>query len=169
MKNIVLTGFMASGKTTVGRVISEITGMAFADTDKMIEEKAGMTVNEIFERYGEEYFRNLESDIAKSCDALENTVISCGGGLVLRENNIKALQKNGVVFNLNPTHEVIKHRLSKAASTRPLLKNQDLCEVIERFEKRKPFYDVCDYKIEIVMDKTPDEIAGEIIEIYKNV
>lgn len=166
MKNIVLTGFMASGKTVTGKEIARITGYKFIDMDCMIEAAEGKTVNEIFADCGEKYFRTLESQAAQRCSEFENTVISCGGGTVLRPENIQFLRKNGIIFNLNPTEEVIRQRLSAASATRPLLKNDNADGVIKRFEARKPFYNDCDYKIEILPGKSVESVAEEIIKFY---
>jgi len=168
MKNIVLTGFMASGKTVIGKKISKLTGYKFIDMDLMIEEKEGKSINDIFALSGEKYFRDLESLTAIECANLSKCVISCGGGVVLRKENINNLRKNGIIFNLNPTEEVIKKRLSSAAETRPLLKKDDIQDALDRFEKRKPFYDNCDFKIQIDTNTTIEFAAKEIIEIYSN-
>ena len=87
---------------------------------------------------------------------------------VLRKENIDNLRKNGIIFNLNPTEEVIKKRLSSAAATRPLLKKDDIQDALDRFETRKPFYDNCDFKIQIDTNTTIEFAAKEIIEIYSN-
>ena len=121
MKNIVLTGFMASGKTVVGKKLAEIIGFDFVDMDDYIEKKTGMTIGKIFKEYGEEYFRELESRTAEELSDRVNTVIACGGGTVLKKGNIDALRKKGIIINLEPTQEVIKQRLESAANGRPLL------------------------------------------------
>lgn len=167
MKNIVLTGFMASGKTVVGQRIAQLTGYRFVDLDVWIEKKMQMTVSQIFERFGEGYFRDLESEAARECAGLKNSVISCGGGAVLRPENIENLRKNAIIFNLDPSEEVIAARLSGAASTRPLLKEGDIEDAFMRFRERKPFYDRCDWKIKIELNQTIDEIAKEILAIYR--
>lgn len=161
--NIVLTGFMASGKTNISRALAELAGMAFADTDSMTEEAAGMTINEIFAKYGEEKFRELESEAVKKAAVMENTVISTGGGTVLRKENIDALRKNGVIVNLAPDFEVIKARVEAAAATRPLMKGSSIDDIKRRFDSRKPFYDNCDIKIKVTNEGTPRGHAQEIL------
>ena len=158
---------MASGKTTVGKIIAEMLDFKFADTDEYIENDTKMSVNDIFKKYGEKHFRELEEKAVIVCSDSENTVISCGGGVVLRETNIINLRKNGIIFNLNPTEEVIVSRLTKAADTRPLLDKNNAVDALEKFRSRKSFYDNCDYRINIDINKTSKEIAEEIIRIYR--
>lgn len=165
--NIVLTGFMASGKTEISKAISEMSHYSRLDTDDMIEEKAGMTINEIFAKRGEEYFRQLEREIVKTAAESKNAVIATGGGAVLDKTNIDELRKTGVIINLAPDFSVIKERLENAAATRPLLQNQSIDEVRERFESRMPYYDNCDYKIKIVHGRTPKSYAMEILGIME--
>lgn len=166
--NIVLTGFMATGKTEISKAVAAISKYERVDTDDMIEEAAGMTINEIFADRGEEYFRALEREIIKKAAQMDNVVIATGGGAVLNADNIAELRKTGVVFNLAPDFSVIAKRLEAAAQTRPLLKNQSIDEVKARFIKRQPFYDNCDHKIRVVNGRTAKSYAMEILDIMKN-
>lgn len=163
--NIVLTGFMASGKTEISKAIEAISKYERIDTDDMIEEAAGITINEIFAKYGEEYFRNLEHEIVKQAAKQNNAVIATGGGVVLNRDNIDELRKNGVIFNLAPDFEVIADRIETAAATRPLLKNQSMDDIKERFIRRQPFYDNCDYKISVIHGRSAKSYAMEILNI----
>lgn len=167
--NIVLTGFMASGKTEISKAIASISKYERIDTDDMIEETAKMTINQIFAEYGEEHFRALEREIIKKAALLDNVVIATGGGVVLDRSNIDELRRTGIIFNLSPDFSVIEERLEAAAATRPLLKNQNIDEVKERFIKRKPFYDNCDYKIHVISGRTTKSYAIEILDIMKNI
>ena len=110
--NIVLTGFMASGKTEVSKAVASMSKYKLIDTDDMIVEKEGMSINEIFERHGEEYFRRVEHECVCRAAAMDNMVIATGGGVVLNKSNIDALRKNGMIFNLAPDFEVIEERLA---------------------------------------------------------
>jgi shikimate kinase len=161
--NIVLTGFMASGKTEISKAIEAISRYTRLDTDDMIAESEGCTINEIFSEHGEEYFRKVEHEIIKKAAAADNAVIATGGGAVLNKDNILELRKTGIIFNLSPDFSVIRDRLEEASATRPLLQNQNIEEVRKRFESRKPFYDDCDYKIHIVNGRTPKSYAMEIL------
>ena len=167
MKNIALTGYMASGKTTIGSILSKRLGYTFLHTDNIIEKKCGKTINEIFEKYGEAYFREIERQIIEECSVYKDCIISCGGGVVLNKKNIENLKKSSLIFNLNPTEEIIKKRLFSAAVTRPLLNENDINGALKRFRKRIPYYNFCDFKIDVVHGKTPDDLADEIIEIYR--
>lgn len=165
--NIILTGFMATGKSKIGKCLANILGFSFIDTDELIEIKENKTINTIFSEYGEEYFRDLETEVAKDVSVFDNTVISTGGGMVLRKGNLLYLRNNGVVVNLSADFSVIEKRLSHASSTRPLLKNASINEVLDKFNARKPFYDDCDYKITITNENTPQEHAQMIIDKLK--
>ena len=165
MKDIVLTGFMASGKTVIGTALAELTGFSFIDTDVLIETEAGLTANEIFAQYGETRFRDLEAGVIRKAGKQENAVIATGGGAVLRPENIAVLRENGIVVNLEPTEETIKARMDQAAKTRPLMQGQDLEQVLERFRARKPFYANCDYQLCVTNGKSPSDYAKEIVEM----
>lgn len=104
--NIVLTGFMATGKTEISKAISEISKYNLVDTDDMIVEQEGITINEIFDKCGEEYFRKTECEVIKKAAEMKNVVIATGGGVVLNEQNIENLRKTGVIFNLSPDFSV---------------------------------------------------------------
>lgn len=166
--NIVLTGFMASGKTQICKAISEMSQYTYIDTDDMIEEKAGMTVNEIFDRYGEEHFRSLEREAVSKAASTENAVIATGGGVVLDVGNLEKLRSTGVIFNLSPDFDVIRVRIEDARATRPLLQNESIDSIHKRFLDRKPLYDNCDHKIHVIHGRTPRSYAIEIINIMEN-
>ena len=114
MNNIVLIGFMGSGKTTFGRWVSRRHNRKFYDTDEYIEKKQNTTISEIFATKGEEAFRDMETETVKELsDTLDNCVISVGGGLVLREVNRELLRKLGTVVYLKASEEELCKRLSK--------------------------------------------------------
>lgn len=161
--NVVFTGYMGSGKTAVGNFIAEKYGKKFIDTDALVEEKLGMTIAEIFERFGEEYFRTAETAAIKTAANAENAVISTGGGAVLRRENIEILRKNGIVINLEPEEAVIAQRLSGTDSSRPLINGSSGEEILARFRKRQPYYDNCDIKVKVTAEKGIAETAEEIM------
>lgn len=121
MNNIILIGFMGSGKTTFGKWIANNKNMIFCDTDELIEEEQSCSINEIFADKGEEYFRDLETDmLQKLIVSSKNAVISVGGGLPVRECNRPLLAKLGKCVYLNTSKEELVKRL-KNDKTRPLL------------------------------------------------
>ena len=153
-ENIVLTGMPGSGKSTVGKLLEELTGLTFCDTDALIEEKAGMTIPEIFEKYGESHFRNIESDVIKEVSDKTGLIISTGGGAILRKENIHNLRKNGKIFFLDrPLKDLIP------TSNRPLAKDTDAIK--KRYEERYDIYlSTSDKVIKVVGDAK--EVADEI-------
>lgn len=119
MKNIVLIGLPGSGKTTIGRQAARHTGRAFVDLDDKLVQDTGMTIPEIFAQFGEAGFRDRETAVCRSVADWENTVISCGGGVVLRPENIDALRQNGtLVFIDRPADDIVR---AVDTSDRPLL------------------------------------------------
>lgn len=165
--NIVLTGFMASGKTQISKAISKIAGYNLVDTDALIEEKCGMSINDIFEEFGEGKFRELECEIVSEVSNLDNTVISTGGGVVLNPQNITNLRKNGIIVNLAPDFEVILERLNDARSTRPLLKNSDIESIHKRFLERIPYYADCDIQFKVTNKHSATYFAKKIIKLIQ--
>ena len=137
--NIVLSGFMGSGKTTVGYALAKLLKMEFVDLDRWIEQKENMTVSEIFAKKGEDYFRALETNAAKILGGEKGKVIACGGGTVLKEENVLALKQNGKIFYLSVDVQTIKNRL-KGDTTRPLLAKDKEKSIISLLEKREPIY-----------------------------
>jgi len=158
---------MASGKSTVSQILSQMTGMEYIDTDVLIEKEAKKTINDIFKEDGEEYFRNLENELSKKLAVENGKIISTGGGFVLNPENIDNLRKNGIIFLLDADFEIIKRRIEKARATRPLMQSDGIEGIKARFEARKEFYDNCDYRIEIKNEITSEEIAEKILKIYK--
>lgn len=167
IKNIVLTGFMMAGKTVIGREIAKLLEFDFADTDEMIEKAEGRKIPQIFEEDGEEAFRSIETKIAKKAAELKNTVISTGGGMVIKSENIDTLRTTGVIVNLKLTPEIIELRLKTSQEGRPVISGMNLSGVIEKFRSREEFYKNCDYVFEIKKDLSPRDHAEEIIKLLK--
>lgn len=165
--NIVLTGFMASGKTEISKELAKLSGYKLIDTDALIVDETNMSINDIFETKGEAEFRRIEHEIICRVSEYDNTVISTGGGVVLNKENMKALRNNGVIVNLSPGFEVILERLNGARSTRPLLKNSDIDGIRKRFNDRLPYYADCDLQIEVSNEFGPDHFAKEILTKLK--
>jgi shikimate kinase len=165
IKNISLIGFMGCGKSTIGKILANDLKFIFLDLDNVIEYIIGLNIREIFEKYGEDYFRNLESDVIKNIYHNSNCVFACGGGVFKRHNNIKEIRQNSFVVYLSMTLEKAYERL-KFVKDRPLLITEgDLKEKIAQImDQRKEIYENnCDLKIEI-NNKSPDRIKEEIID-----
>ena len=141
--NIILTGFMGCGKTTVGKLLARHLHYLFVDTDQLIEERVGISVQQIFQTRGESAFRRLELEIAGELGASEGMVIATGGGLMLNPANVQALEANGSVFCLTAPPVVILQRVSKSVQgVRPLLAAPDpLARIVELIRERKKAYD----------------------------
>lgn len=137
--NIILIGFMASGKTTVGKAIARRSGRPFMDLDAVIEEKAGMSIPNIFATVGEKAFRDLESHVVNTLPISGDAVISCGGGVILREINRERLRQRGFVVWLKSTPETVLRNAGRR-ETRPLLRDKGVNDVAAMLAAREPFY-----------------------------
>lgn len=153
--NIVLVGMPGSGKSSVGHIISDRLNIPFVDTDALIVDKAGMEITEIFAKYGEGYFRDLESEVIKSLASDTGILISTGGGAVLRDENVYELKANGRLFLLDRPMENIQ-----PTDDRPLADNVE--KLAKLYKERKPVYEACcDEKIDASKELT--EVAEEIL------
>ena len=141
-KNIILIGYMGSGKSTVGRKAAKALGFEFLDTDALIEETEGMTISSLFEAKGEAYFREKETDIILGLlEKLPGKIIATGGGLPMKEENRALLKQLGTVIYLKAEPDTLVQRLSGDKS-RPLLQSGDLRQKIESMlEIRNPVYE----------------------------
>ena len=128
--NIVLIGFMGAGKSTVASGLNRLYGMQIVEMDECIAKREGKSIPEIFETNGEEYFRNLETELLIELQKQTNLVISCGGGVPMRERNVAEMRKNGKVVLLTASPEVILERV-RNNHDRPLLENHKSVEYIE--------------------------------------
>lgn len=166
--NLVLCGMMGAGKTTIGVKIAELTGRKWYDTDGVITDRYGK-ISDIFEFYGEAHFRKIETEVVKELAALDNLVISTGGGLVLKSENNALLKKDGKIVFLRASVDTLVARLN-GDNSRPLLQAREQ-NVRARLEKllreRAPIYEhVADFTVD-VDGKTPKQIAEEIIALSK--
>ncbi|HBM74278.1 MAG TPA: shikimate kinase [Clostridiaceae bacterium] len=166
MKNIVLIGFMAVGKTTVGRMLSDKLNFKFIDTDEVIENKCNKTIQNIFAEFGEGYFRKIESDVVKIASSCTDTVISCGGGTPKDPDNVRSLEKNGMIICLKADADAICKRADISSGIRPILYNKSKNEIEDLMLKRQKYYDVAQYFVD-TSDLTPEEVADMIIEYYR--
>ena len=166
MRNIVLVGFMGTGKTSVGKRLAERLEMPMIDTDDIITEGSGMDIPDIFARYGEAHFRDLESAAVCKAANLEGHVISTGGGVVLRESNLDVLKRNGVVFCLTATPEEIWRRVG-SETHRPLLQGPNPLEKIEQMLiDRRPFYAHANHQIPTT-GLSVTAVTDKIVEIFQ--
>ena len=162
--NIVLVGFMGTGKTSVGRRLSTQLRMPYVDTDDIIERDSGRRISDIFSEDGETAFRALESEAVRKVSRLYNHVISTGGGVVLKEANMVELKRNGIVFCLTATAEEIYERV-RHQTHRPLLQTPDaLAKIRSMLEERHPYYAESDYMI-----WTTGRSFGDIVSHIKQV
>ena len=160
--NVVLIGFMASGKTSVGRRIAKRLGFRFLDMDHFIEQEQGRTISEIFATEGEPHFRALETGLLRRLTQHDNTVISCGGGVVTTPGNLELLKQIGVAVFLNAAPEDIIRRLEND-TRRPKVQGGGLRErVTTLLAQRMPLYQQADVTIQ-TLGKTPNQVAGEVI------
>ncbi|MDK2918452.1 MAG: shikimate kinase [Candidatus Petromonas sp.] len=169
-KNIVLIGFMGTGKTTVGKKVAEKISLSFIDSDEEIVKKSGMSINEIFNRFGEEYFRKIEGEVIEELSNLEGYVISTGGGIVKNQENILNLKGKGAIIYLNGSAKKIEENIKKDADNRPLLKTDNvLNKIISLLEERKDLYrKAMDFEI-IIDSLSVDEVAEKVIDIYRSI
>lgn len=165
--NIVLTGFMGTGKTVVGKRLAERLGMQYIDIDEVIEKDVGMRIFDIFKRKGEAYFRKVETEAIKCVAILDNFVIATGGGVVLKKENMEELEKNGTVICLTANPQIILERTNKD-TLRPLLKGKKPADNIERLLKeREPFYKRC-HKMIDTSQRNIEELVEEIITFFRD-
>lgn len=163
-KNIILLGFMGTGKTTVGRILAERFGMSFVDMDHLIEAKAGKAVSRIFAEDGEPHFRTLERDLVKELSAKQGLVIGAGGGVVLNADNVKDYARSGLVVCLTAGPDVILKRLA-GDNSRPLLEGEEkAARILKLLESRRALYDAIPFKVDTSC-RTPSEVVA-VIETF---
>ena len=167
-KHIYLIGYMGTGKTSVGKLLSERLNLPLLEMDEILSERFGMTINEIFDAFGEAAFRSAESDLLLEISTLENpSVVSCGGGVVLNDKNQEILRESGITVLLQAKPQEIYNRL-KNNNDRPLISGSNKLEKISKiYEERLPIYEEA---AEIIIDtdnKTPEEIVDELSPFCK--
>ena len=169
--NIILVGFMGSGKSSVGKALAEDCNMTFLDTDAWIERKHQITISEIFATKGEEYFRESETKCLEELllqDTKKAMVISVGGGLPVRDENRQLLKRLGKVWYLKATEETIYQRL-KSDTTRPLLQGENPRQKIkDLMNNREDKYLAAADNVILVDEKTISQIVDEIKQSFNN-
>lgn len=164
--NIVLIGFMGTGKSQIGKRLAKELRMSYLDTDELIEKREKDSISAIFRKRGEEYFRGLETKVVKEVALLDNYVISSGGGVVLREENITVLKKNAFIICLLASPQVIFGR-TKGNENRPLLEvNNQKKRIGELLELRKPYYEKAGFRVD-TSTLSSEEVVGKIVKFLE--
>ena len=162
-KNIVLTGMSGAGKSYIGKAVADKLGLDYFDSDEEFEKEENANISDFFIKNREEYFRKRESDIIKRLSRKSSSVISTGGGSVLKEENVSNLKSNGIVFYLERDIDVILDTVDKEG--RPLLKGGKNA-IRKLFRQRKSIYEnSADYKIS--NNDSPEETIEKICKIYE--
>lgn len=164
MKNIVLIGFMGTGKTTIATALANRLNMRYVSTDDLIEKQEKRTINEIFRTDGEDRFSDIESGVIRAVSSQDGQVIDAGGGVVIREENISSLRSNGILICLTADIETIMAR-TKKYKHRPLLNVEDPKRKIrDLLEKRVALYAKADHCID-TGKLTVKQAVEKIVEI----
>ena len=165
IRNLVLGGFMGSGKSSVGRLVAAQLRFRYVDTDELIEQRAGRTITQIFTENGEPFFRELEAQVVAELAQYENAVISTGGGMTANEANLASLKQHALVICLWASPETIWERV-RHQSHRPLLRDPDPLEKIRKLlTARAPFYKQADALV-ISEGRSVKEVAQHVIHQF---
>lgn len=163
MNNIVLCGFMGSGKTVVGRELAKIMGAKFVDTDELIEKEQGVAIKAIFATHGEDYFRDLEYEMCKKVAQMKGAVVSTGGGAMTFARNVEAIKKGSKVVFLDASFDVICDRIGNS-TTRPLFQDREKAKRL--YDERKDKYlAAADYVVN--GDMGARKTALEIADLFR--
>ena len=164
--NIVLIGFMGTGKSTVSDCLHSMFGMKVVEMDQVIAEREQMSIPDIFAAYGEEYFRGLETRLLVEMQSRKNTVVSCGGGAALRERNVAEMKKNGKVVLLTASPETVYERV-KDDGGRPLLEGRkDVKGISELMEQRRAKYEASADIVINTDNKTARQVCEELVQRF---
>ena len=163
MNNIVLCGFMGSGKTVVGRELAKIMGAKFVDTDELIEKEQGVAIKAIFAAHGEDYFRDLEYEMCKKVAQMKGAVVSTGGGAMTFARNVEAIKQGSKVVFLDASFDVICDRIGNS-TTRPLFQDREKAKRL--YDERKDKYlAAADYVVNGDMGER--KTALEIADLFR--
>ncbi len=164
--NIVLIGYRGTGKSTVAEILAERTAKEVVSSDGRIIEKAGMSIPDIVEKHGWDHFRDIESDVVDELCAREGIIVDAGGGVIIRERNIRALRAGGTVFWLTAKINTIVERIADDDQRPSLTGTKSFVEEIEEvLDQRLPLYRAAAHHTIETDDKTPEQIAEEILSI----
>ena len=163
-RSIYLIGMMGSGKTSTGRPLAKRLGYGFVDADAVIEQVAGCTIPEIFQRDGEEGFRLIESQVLNAISQRHSLVVATGGGVVTKPENWGQLH-SGIVIWLDVDRTQLIKRLRSDSTQRPLLQQPDPeAALTALLQQRRPLYDEADLTV-VINDETPDDVADGILQL----
>ncbi len=165
--NLVLAGFMGTGKSTIGPILARMLGRTFVDTDSLIEQDAHLTISEIFARHGEAAFRALESDVCTQLAKSAGLIVAVGGGALLDQRNRAALEATGVLVMLTCCIESLVQRLGNSVERgeRPMLSG-DIGETVSKLlEERAPVYSSVALQVDTT-GRTPEQVAEAILALY---
>ncbi len=162
IQNLFVVGFMASGKTTVGRALAERLHVPFIDLDERIVAAAGSTIAEMIARQGEAAFRELETDCLRQAITRETAVISLGGGAFMQAINREVIAQAGVSIWLDAPFDLCWERIQRDAVVRPLAANEEAARM--RFEERIPIYEQARVRVQVAANSFPEAIATEILK-----
>ena len=164
MSNVVLVGFMGTGKSAVGRLLSRRLKFSFVDLDERIAREAKRSIPEIFASEGEAGFRKWESEAVEWASGLKDHVIATGGGVMLDEANVTRLKKSGLLVCLSARPDIIVHRTLNTLPSRPLLNGPDpRAKVEELLELRSPFYALADRTVD-TSDRSIEQVVEQILK-----
>jgi len=160
---VYLIGYMGAGKTTISKLLANELHLPFYDTDQEIERKERRCVSEIFKKDGEFHFRMLETELLKNIN--QNSIIACGGGLPIHNNNIGLINSKGISIYLKASNNYFFNRLKNEKKNRPLIANKTDKElevyIKKELQNRSPFYNLANHTI-LIDDKSTDEVLREI-------
>ena len=167
MQNLVLFGFMGTGKSLISKKMARVLRLERVDMDSIIEERQKKSINDIFAEDGEPFFRELERQLTIELSQKKDLIIATGGGVVLNEENIRNFSKSGVCVRLDTSAELIFERV-KIHTHRPLLQTENPLQTIKTMlASREEQYAKVPYQV-VTDNKSPDEVCSEIMEIYNN-
>ena len=166
-----LAGFMGVGKTQVGRILARELGRCFLDTDRMIEQRAGKTIAEIFADEGEAHFRQLERDCVLETCQRPDSVVALGGGAITRADNVEAVRCSGVLVCLKADVDTIFARVRRRTN-RPLLAGLDpqaqRAKIESLLRERAPYYDQAHIELYTTQVQTPEDTAGQLRDLLES-
>lgn len=166
--NVALIGFMGTGKTLLGRMLAQRWGWRFVDTDSLVEQQLGCSVAEVFERYGEAFFRQQETEALRTLEGERHLVIATGGGVPTRPENVRSLRRHAVLVLLTASPEIIVQRVQPVHSRPKLASAPDvLAEVRRLLHEREPAYACADLNLD-TSTLTPEEAVQRLEEMLQS-